>query len=389
MNSTSIVDHPSAVTHHDYVLNFGDKWLALLKKMVRNPETRHQSLELLAALQNKWPIRRQADRALNKSIRFADRSLPLSLSSPIILAAGANKYGNHLPDFAALGFGGITVGSATAAAREGNAFRPRIRMLEEERAMQNAMGLNNPGIDVLAKLVDLNLELCHRRGMAVGISVADTPGLTDENAIIAETVSTFRKAYSAADYIEINLSCPNTGSDRLDSDPGFLQTLLQEIMEVRRNLVPRKAVLVKLSPDMNARALDNVLRIVSDTGITGVVLFNTFPADKSRFLKLKTTTDELLPVAADGRKGGLSGRPLYKNTLPAVRHIRQALPKTAIFASGGVDHGAKIWDLLEAGADAVQVYTVVAYRWNAAWKLQKELLEAMRARGVTRLDESD
>jgi dihydroorotate dehydrogenase len=375
--------------HHEYALTFGDKWLNLVKKLVRNPEARHRALETLAAVSDRLPPRREADQALGKTVRFADRSLPLHLSSPIILAAGANKYAQHLPAFAALGFGGITVGSATSASRDGNPFRPRIRMLEEERGMQNAMGLNNPGIDVIAKEVDKNLERCHRHGMAVGISVADTPGITDEDTIIADASATFRKAYAAADYVELNLSCPNTGSDRLDADPTFLHALLQELMNIRKNLVPRKAVFVKLSPDLNARALDNVLRIIADTGITGVVLFNTFPADKARYLKLQTPDESLLPVTADGRKGGLSGRMLYKNTLPAVKHIRQALPKVALFASGGIDHGAKVYDLLDAGADAVQIYTVLAYRWNAAWKLQKELLEAMRQRGVTSLDHQE
>jgi len=389
MNSTTPVETPSVLKHHEYEPTLGDRWLAFLKKVVANPETRHKSLDFYAGLSAKTPPFRHADPALSRIIRFQDRSLPIHLSSPIILAAGANKYARHLADFASLGFGGITVGSATLAARDGNPYRPRIRLLEGERGMQNAMGLNNPGIEVIAREVDKGLEACHRRGMAVGISIADTPGLTDEDEIIAETLAVFRKAYAAADYLELNLSCPNTGADRLDSDPSFLATLLREIMDTRKSLAPRKAVLVKLSPDMNARALDNTLRIVADTGITGVVLFNTFPAEKSRYLKLRAPETFLLPVTGEGRLGGLSGRPLYQNTLPAVRHIRRALPKTAIFAAGGVDHGAKVLDLLAAGADAVQAYTVLAYRWNAAWKMQDELLTAMRARGVTSLNEPD
>lgn len=388
MNSTTPVEANTAVVHHEYAPDFGDKWLALIKRIVQNPETRHQSLDTYSAFAAWMPFQRKPNRAMEKTLRFADRSLPIHLSSPIILAAGANKYARHLPEYASLGFGGMTVGSATLSPRNGNDFRPRLRLLEDERGMQNAMGLNNPGIDVIAREVDQNLEKCHRRGMAVGISVADTPGITAEDAIIADTSATFRRAYAAADYVELNLSCPNTGSDRLDADPGFLHALLQELMDIRKALVPRKAVFVKLSPDMNARALDNVLRIIAETGITGVVLFNTFPAEKARFLKMRTADEAILPVAADGRKGGLSGRMLYKNTLPAVKHIRQALPKATIFASGGIDHGAKIFDLLEAGADAVQIYTVLAYRWNAAWKMQRELLEAMRARGITSLDEA-
>jgi dihydroorotate dehydrogenase len=102
---------------------------------------------------------------------------------------------------------------------------------------------------------------------------------------------------------------------------------------------------------------------------------------------MQTNESGILPVNGAGGKGGLSGRILYKNTLPAVQYIRRQLPKLAIFACGGVDHGSKVLDLLDAGADAVQCYTVVAYRWNAVRKMNRELLDAMRARGIQSLDQ--
>jgi dihydroorotate dehydrogenase len=303
-----------------------------------------------------------------------------------MLAAGGNKYADHLASFASMGFGAVSVGSATSGAREGNPFRPRVRLLPEDRAMNNSMGLNNPGIDVLAPEVDKALGACHKRRLALGISVADTPGDDDADSKIADVLSTFRKAYRAADYIELNVSCPNTGKERMDAREAFLSDMLREIMEARKGLAPKKAVLVKLSPDLSARALDSNLQIASDAGVTGLVLFNTFPGDKARFLRMSSPGESILPVTQSGGKGGLSGRVLYKNTLPAVRYIRRQLPKLAIFACGGVDHGAKVLDLMEAGADAVQCYTVLAYRWNAVRKMNRELLEAMRAKGISSLD---
>jgi dihydroorotate dehydrogenase len=252
--------------------------------------------------------------------------------------------------------------------------------------MQNAMGLNNPGVEVVAEEVDKALGACHRRKLALGISVADTPGIEEAEAKIQDVLAAFRRAYRAADYIELNVSCPNTGKNRLDSQEAFLAEMLREVMEARKGLAPRKAVLVKLSPDLSARALDANLQIISDSGVTGVVLFNTFPGDKARFLRMRTPEADLKAVKDDGGKGGISGRILYKNTLPAVQYIRRQLPKLAIFACGGVDHGAKALDLLQAGADAVQCYTVLAYRWNAVRKMNRELLEAMRARGIQSLD---
>lgn len=371
---------------HDYPVTLGDRFLDLVKRVVPNAETRHHLLGTYARMAAALPPRYEIPHGLEKTLRFHDRSLPIILGSPILLAAGGNKTAEHLPAYAALGFGGVTAGSATLTPWEGNPYRPRVRLLPLDRAMQNSMGLNNPGIEHVAREVDNALGRCHRLKMAIGISVADTPGVTDEEQVIAELETTFRRAYGAADYVELNLSCPNTGTSRLDLDTGLLGRILGHVMEMRRHLVPRKAVFVKLSPDMGMKTLDAVLQAVSDAGVTGLVLFNTFPGDRNRFLRMQTPAEDIEPLTHSGGRGGISGRILYQNTLPAVRYIRTQLPQHAIIASGGVDHGAKVFDLLEAGADAVQCYTVLAYRWNAVRKMNRELHAAMRAKGLTTLD---
>jgi dihydroorotate dehydrogenase len=371
---------------HDYPVTLGDRFLELVKRAVPNEETRHHFLSKYARALSALPPRYALPTALEKTLRFHDRSLPIQIGSPILLAAGGNKTAEFLPAFAALGFGGITAGSATLNPWEGNPFRPRVRLLPADRAMQNSMGLNNPGIERVAREVDNALGRCHRRKMAVGISVTDTPGVTDEDRVLSEIEVSFRRAYGAADYVELNLSCPNTGTARLDMDTALLGRILNHVMALRKNLVPRKAVLVKLSPDMGVKTLEAVLQTVSDAGITGLVLFNTFPGDRGKFLRLRTPPEDVEPLSVTGSKGGISGRILYQNTLPAVRFIRSQLPQLTIFASGGIDHGAKVLDLLEAGADAVQVYTVLAYRWNAVRRMNRELLIAMRAKRLPTLD---
>lgn len=384
-DTQKIEQRGQGVIHHDYQRTLGDLLLDAVKAVVRDPEARHHLLSAYAAVNNAIPGGRPHS-SLERTIRFHDRSMPITLASPIMLAAGANKFAEHLAAFSSLGLGAVTVGSATGAAREGNPFRPRMRLLQEDRSMSNSMGLNNPGIDVVAREVDKALGACHRRKLALGISVADNPGLEDADEKIAEVVATFRKAYRAADYIELNVSCPNTGENRLDTQEAFLTDLLREIMDARKGLAPKKAVFVKLSPDLSARALDGNLQIISDAGVTGLVLFNTFPGEKARFLRMHTPEADISAVTAAGGKGGISGRILYKNTLPAVQYIRRQLPKLAIFACGGIDHGSKVLDLLDAGAEAVQCYTVLAYRWNAVRKMNRELQEAMRARGIQGLD---
>ena len=381
------MDHPpDSIRNHDYKRTFGDRFLDAVKTLISNAETRHHLLARYARMRAMTPPHYHGSPALEKTIRFHDNSMPLKVGGPIFLAAGGNKCAESLPAFAALGFGGIAVGSATQNPWRGNPHRPCVRLLAQDRAMQNSMGLNNPGIERIAREVDRQLGRCHRRKMALGISVADTPGVTDEDQILSEVEIVFRRAYGAADYVELNLSCPNTGASRLDTNVDLLGRILNHLMTLRRTLVPRKAVLVKLSPDMGLKTLEAVLQASADAGVSGFVLFNTFPGERGRFLHMKTPLEDIRPLTVSGALGGISGRILYQNTLPAVSFIRERLPHMAIFASGGVDHGAKVLDLIEAGADAVQVYTVLAYRWNAVVQMNRELLQAMKNHHVAALE---
>ena len=104
-----------------------------------------------------------------------------------------------------------------------------------------------------------------------------TPGIEDEEMRQEDIIYTFRKAYNAADYVEINLSCPNTGQQRIDAQLRYLDRILSNIMKIRKSLPVRKAVYAKLSPDMGEEQLLALLSLVESHGINGLVLFNTFP----------------------------------------------------------------------------------------------------------------
>ena len=365
----------------DYKRTFGDAFLWIFKQVLPDAEKRHHYLAHFAKLSRFPGLCAKEIPELEKTIHFQDKSVPLTLKSPIMLAAGGNKTGLALPHFANLGFGSISVGSATPRPWLGNPYRPRVALVSKDRAIQNAMGLNNPGIENITQQMDLAIGRCHKHKMSLGISVTETPGVTKGPKMVEDILFTLRKAYRIADYVEVNVSCPNTGDNRLDIHAEFLKTLLTEVKELRKSLVPRKAVFIKLSPDMSQVILDKTLDILNQANITGVVLFNTFPANRAHFLNMKTPLDKLQVLSADGKKGGISGRILYQNTLPAVRFIKKQLPHFSVIASGGVDCGQKVLELLEAGADAVQCYSVLAYRWNAIQKINQELFVALKAKG--------
>ena len=379
--------------NHEYYLNFGDRVLALIRRIFHNnPEFRHDSLKHVARLAPYIPFmggRPDLSKTLKRVITFPDHSNSLYLGCPIILAAGANKTAKRISDYANMGFGGITVGTATRHFREGNTHRPRIGFLENDRAIHNSMGLNNEGVEVVARRADEQLTKAHKVGLCVGVSVAETPGLTDDEEKLKDLLESFAIAYKAGDFIEINLSCPNTGESRVDMDLSLTERIFGEIMKYRNAQAIRKAVYAKISPDLSERHLVNVMDMIVRTGVNGVVVGNTYPTKKISELPVETKFEDLTPLRADGDCGGMSGRPLYENMMWNVTYIRKHYPQISVIACGGIDHGFKIFDLLKLGVDAVECYSVVAFRWMAAHAMRRELEAALLETGYKTLSDYD
>lgn len=374
--------------NHDYKETLDDKFLSLLKKVIPFPEVRHSAYDKMARFHFLVPgAKLPKDNILKTTIEFSDGSIPLYFSSPIILSAGSCKYGKIIPNYAYMGYGAVTVGTATANKRLGNPYRPRVSMIEVDRSMNNSFGLNNPGIKVIKQSVESQKEQAHTNNISVGISVGESPEVIGHDERLNDLLSTFKEAYEVADYIEINVSCPNTGNNRVDEDVLFIEQLFTKIKELRDSLSIRKAVYAKLSPDMNSESLYKVLDTLHSMDVNGLVLFNTYPAENSDDLKMHIKSEDIKIVTKTGAKGGLSGRVLYQNTFDGIADIKSKYPNFSIFASGGIDHGAKVWDLLKLGADAVQCYSVVAFRWNAIHKIRKELKTCLNTSNFCTLEE--
>lgn len=377
--------------NYDYYMLNGDKLLSLIRRIFKgSPEFRHDSLKHVARFAPFIPFlggRPDFSPELKTTIEFPDKSLPVVLSAPIILAAGANKTARRVSDFANLGFGGVTVGTATRSFREGNTHRPRIGFLENDRAIYNSMGLNNDGVEKISARVEGQAGRIHKSGMAVGISVAETPGLSSDAEKLKDAVESFAIAYKSADYIELNVSCPNTGENRLDLDTRFMESLLSETMGFRKSQTIRKAVYAKLSPDLSEHQLVTTLEVLDRYGVNGVVVGNTFPAKKIGELPMLAKFGELKVLRSDGDKGGISGRPLYQNTFWMTKFVKSRFPRMSVIACGGIDHGLKVLDLMRAGADAVECYSVCAFRWMPAHSMRRELKEGLRAANIPSIEE--
>ena len=379
--------------NHEYYMRPSDRVLALIRRIFHNnPEFRHDSLKHVARFAPVIPLmgaRPDLSKTLSRVVTFADGCSPLHFGCPIMLAAGANKTANRICDFANMGFGGISVGTATRNVREGNTHRPRIGFLEKDRAIHNSMGLNNDGVEAVTRRVDAQISAAHRVHLCVGISVAETPGLTDEDEKLKDIVECFSIAYKAADYIEINLSCPNTGENRIDLDMSLVNKIFTAVTDYRNGQAVRKAIYAKLSPDMPENHTATIMDMLVKVGVNGVVIGNTYPTKKLAELPVHVAYKDLTPLRADGDCGGMSGRPLYENMVKKVKFVREHYPQMSVIACGGIDHGYKIYDLIKLGVDAVQCYSVVAFRWMAAHAMRKELAEALSKDGYRTLAEYD
>jgi len=353
-----------------YEDTFPDRFLSAVRDTIPSAELRHESLALLAQLY-RTASRWEPPPSAACTLTFADGSRPLSLRTPLVLAAGASKKAWFLPAFATLGFGAVTVGTATLRARAGNPLHPRVRTVEEFGAIQNAMGLNNPGIRELVRRISHHRPACEECGLLVGISIAEDPDLLLGESPDRNLLECLEIAWPEADYLEINLSCPNTGHERLDRSWDRIRRLLEEVRDFRERQPVRKPVWVKLSPDLSEEAFARALASVRSAGLTGAVLFNTWPASSGTW----PDGDPLPDLPELGRptlKGGLSGRPLFPSTLRGIQQARRSEPGLSLAACGGVEAGSQFLALREAGADLVQIYTVLAFRWLAGRRILSE-----------------
>ena len=284
--------------------------------------------------------------------------LGLRFRNPVGMAAGFDKNAGYAGLLRFMGFGYAEYGSITALPSGGNP-KPRLFRLKKDRALINRMGLNNDGAQSVCKRI---LELKTNEpdlfdGFPCGINIAKThdPGITGDDAI-RDYVSSYTAARTAADYITLNISCPNTREGKTFEDVDALRELLDAIFEIRSDIDP--PLLIKFSPDTDTRTADQLLAVCEDRAVQGYVLTNTSAKREG----LRTQAEELERMGA----GGLSGAPLFSGTLNRISMLRSQLPAGRILvACGGLDSPEKAMQLIAAGANLLQLYTGLIYQGPA------------------------
>ena len=314
-----------------------------------DPEAAHEAT--MSALQKAYDCR--ITRALSHQLPLAPTVLMgLSLKNPVGLAAGLDKDGAHIDALGNLGFGFIEVGTVTPRPQPGNP-KPRMFRLPESEALINRLGFNNHGLTQF--LQNVARSEYRRNGGILGLNIgknADTPieKAADDYLIGLDGV------YPHADYITINISSPNTknlrdlqSSEALDALLGALNARRQVLAEQHKKAVP---LTVKIAPDVDSDQLQAIAQALVKHAIDGVIATNT---------TISRQGVEGQPHAQEA--GGLSGTPVHEKSLLVIRQLRALLgPTFPIIGVGGVVNGQQAAEKIQAGANAVQIYTGLIYR---------------------------
>ena len=271
----------------------------------------------------------------------------LKFPNPVGLAAGFDKDAKLYEELACLGFGFIEVGTVTPKPQDGNP-KPRLFRLPQDEALINRMGFNNGGVDeMIERLKNRNPN------QIIGGNIGKNKVTPNEEAI-NDYVICFEKLFDFVDYFVVNVSSPNTPNLRALQDKEPLTKLLQTLQDKNNAKPKRKAILLKIAPDLTNDQLDDIVDIVNSTKIDGVIATNT-TIDRSN---LNTSDSEVSAIGA----GGLSGKPVRKRSTEVVKYLSQKSGNSfPIVAVGGIYTAEDAIEKLEAGADLVQIYTGFIY----------------------------
>jgi dihydroorotate dehydrogenase len=286
--------------------------------------------------------------------RLVRRELGLEFPNPIGLAAGFDKDGRYLHVMQALGFGFIEVGTVTPRPQAGNP-QPRLFRLPADEALINRMGFNNGGVDALVERLKKR-----PRGLIVGGNIGKNKDTPNDEAL-NDYRDCFEKLHPWVDYFVVNVSSPNTPGLRELQEKEPLQQLLGALETINRSQTVQRPILLKIAPDLNEAQLNDIVDIVQQTGIAGIIASNTTIARAG----LKTPETRLDAIGA----GGLSGKPVQEASTRVLRYLyERSGGKLFLIGVGGIHNAASAREKLDAGARLVQVYSGLVYEGPALVK---------------------
>jgi len=273
-----------------------------------------------------------------KGLRFPNR---------VGLAAGFDKNATFFQDFRHLGFGFIEVGTVTPLAQNGNP-QPRLFRLTEDEAIINRMGFNNLGVEAMTERLKKRPA-----GLIIGGNIGKNKLTPNEHAV-SDYLICFRELQPYVDYFAVNVSSPNTPGLRALQEKEPLKALLNALQEEARHMGADQPILLKIAPDLNEQELLDIVEIVQECELAGVIATNTTISRTG----LKTSAEKIEKIGA----GGLSGKPVKNRSTEVIKFLREHLgSEPLIIGVGGIHSADDAWEKLNSGADLIQLYTGFIY----------------------------
>ena len=303
----------------------------------------------------------------NKIYTIEDKRLErevfgLKFKNPVGLAAGFDKNASMYNDLAHCGFGFIEVGTVTPLGQPGN-DKPRLFRLKKDSAIINRMGFNNDGVEAAVS----NLRK-RKTKVIIGGNIGKNKVTPNEEAE-SDYLKSFIALFPYVDYFVVNVSSPNTPNLRELQEKEPLKALLSNLMTENKKKENPKPILLKIAPDLTNEQLDDIVEIVLEVGISGVIATNTTISRE----ELSTSKSELDVIGA----GGVSGKPLTSRSTEVIRYLHErSEAKFPIIGVGGIHSAKDALEKLEAGAILIQIYTGFIYEGpSLVKKINKEILK--------------
>ncbi|MFI2743996.1 quinone-dependent dihydroorotate dehydrogenase [Zhouia sp. PK063] len=266
----------------------------------------------------------------------------LKFKNPIGLAAGFDKDAKLYKELSNLGFGFVEVGTLTPRPQPGNP-KKRLFRLKEDGGIINRMGFNNGGVDEAVERLKKN------KNVLIGGNIGKNKVTPNEQAV-DDYVYCFNALYNYVDYFVVNVSSPNTPNLRALQDKEPLTALLLRLQKENKKQLQVKPILLKIAPDLTDDQLLDIIDIVKETKIDGVIATNT------------TIGREGLKSENKNEVGGLSGKPITQRSTEVIRFLAEKSNKAfPIIGVGGIHSEKDALEKLAAGADLIQLYTGFIY----------------------------
>lgn len=276
----------------------------------------------------------------------------LKFKNPVGLAAGFDKNGLMIKEMANLGFGFVEVGTVTPLPQPGNP-KPRMFRLPADEALINRMGFNNGGVDAMVERVAeyRSTNAAKQQRVIIGGNIGKNKVTANQDAV-NDYIICFDKLFDVVDYFVVNVSSPNTPGLRELQEKGPLLNILATLQQRNSKNSISRPILLKIAPDLTNEQLDDIVDIVQQSGIAGVIATNT------------TISREDLhsPEALKTEAGGLSGKPLTSRSTEVIAYLhKKSNGSFPIIGVGGIHSAEDALEKLNAGASLVQLYTGFIY----------------------------